>query len=62
MEKKKTSGIMLGVCYILSMRMLEDLPVVLCTGFAHGFSHDGFLPIVFCRYGQGNYNYVLNQG
>ena len=30
-------------------------------GFVHGFGHDGFLPMVFCRYGQGNYGYVLIQ-
>ena len=31
-------------------------------GFAHGFGNDGFLPMVFCRFGQGNYGYVLIQG
>ena len=39
-----------------------DLPMVLCMGFAHGFRHDGFLSMVFCRFGQGKYDYVLIQG
>ena len=70
--KKKTSGRMLGVCYIISMTSpyyffgpyirWEDLPMVLCIGFAHGFGHDGFLPMVSSRSGQGNYGYVLIQG
>ena len=37
----------------------EDLPMVFCMDFAHGFGHDGFLSMVFCRFGQGNYGYVL---
>ena len=36
-----------------------DLAIVLCVHFAHGFGHDGFLPMVYCRSGQGNYDYVL---
>jgi len=35
--------------------------MVLCMGFAHGFRHDDFLPMVFCRIGIGNYDYVLIQ-
>jgi len=31
-------------------------------GFAHGFGDDGFLPMVSCRFGQGNYGYFLIQG
>ena len=71
MERKKTSGRMLGVCYILSAnsRMREkkigpyfrweDPPMVLCMGLHMVLGHDGFLPIVFCRSGKGNYGYVL---
>jgi len=36
-----------------------DIPMVLCMVFAHGFGHDGFMPMVFHRSDQGNYNYVL---
>ena len=36
--------------------------MVLCMDFTHGFGHDGFLPMVFCRSGKGNYIYVLIQG
>jgi len=36
--------------------------MVLCMDFAHDFGHDGFLPMVFFRYGQGNYGCVLMQG
>jgi len=39
----------------------EDLPMVLCKDFAHGFGHDGFLPNVSCGYIEGNYNYVIIQ-
>ena len=39
-----------------------NLPMVLCMGFAQGFRHDGFLPMVFYRYGHGNYDYILIQG
>jgi len=42
-----------------TQRFRVDLPMVLCMGFAHGFGHDGFLPIVFCIYGQGNYDYII---
>ena len=41
---------------------LADPPMLLCMGFSHSFGHDGFLPMVLCRSGQGNYNYVLIQG
>ena len=34
---------------------LMNLPMV----FAHGFGNYGFLPMVFCRSGQGNYDYAL---
>ena len=40
----------------------EDLPMVLCMDFAHGFGCDGFRSMVFCRFGQGNYDYVLIHG
>ena len=30
-----------------------DLPLVLCMGFTHGFGHDGFLRMVFCRSSKG---------
>jgi len=30
-------------------------------GFFTCFWNDGFLPMVFCRFGQGNYDYVLIQ-
>jgi len=36
--------------------------MVLHMEFAHGFGHDGFLLMVFCRSGKGNYGYVLIQG
>ena len=39
-----------------------DLPMVLCMNFTHGFGHDVFMSMVFCRFGQGNYDYVLIQG
>lgn len=28
---------------------LVDLPIFLCMGFTHGFGHDVFPPMVFCR-------------
>jgi len=40
----------------------QHLPMVLCMDFADGFGHDGFLCIIFCRFGQGNYNHVLIKG
>ena len=36
--------------------------MALCMDFAHGFRHDGFLSMVFCTSGPGNYGYVLIQG
>jgi len=30
-------------------------------GFAHGFGHDGFLPMVFCTFVQGNYDYIQSK-
>jgi len=39
-----------------------NLPMVLCMDFAYGFGHDGFIPMVFCRSGQGNYGYVIIKG
>lgn len=38
-----------------------NLPMVLYMGFSHDFGH-GFFPMVFCRFGQGNYCYLLIQG
>ena len=61
--KKITSGRMLGVRYILSTTTPRvDLPMVLCMDFAHGFGHDGIFSMVFFRFGQGNYGYVVIQG
>ena len=31
-------------------------------GFVLGFGHDGFMLVVSCRSGQGNFDYVLIQG
>jgi len=42
--------------------MWVNLPTVLCMGFAHGFAHYDFLPMVFCRFSQGKYSYVLSKG
>ena len=39
-----------------------DPPMVLCMGLHMVLGHDGFRPLVFCRFGQGNYGYVLIQG
>ena len=36
--------------------------MVFCMDFVHGFGHDAFLSMVFCRSGQGTYGYVLIQG
>ena len=36
-----------------------NLPLILCVDFAHGFGHNGFMSMVFCRSGQENYVYVL---
>ena len=36
-----------------------DLPMVLSMGFSRGYVHDVFLPMVFCRSSQGNYDYDL---
>lgn len=36
--------------------------MVLYMDFAHDFGYDGFLPVVFYRFGQGKYGYVLIQG
>ena len=52
MEKKKN----------VDPKMVVILPMVLCMQFAHGFEHDGFLPMVLCRSSQGNYNYFLIEG
>ena len=36
-----------------------NLPIVLCMDFTHGFGHDDFLSMVFCRSSQVNYGYVV---
>ena len=36
-----------------------DPPMVFCMGLHMVLGHDGFRPLVFCRSGQGNYDYVL---
>jgi len=41
---------------------MVELPIFVCMGFAHGFGHDSFLPMVSCRSGQVKYGYVLIQG
>jgi len=38
------------------------MPMISYKDFSHGFGHDGFLPMVFCRFSEGNYGYVLIQG
>ena len=39
-----------------------DPPMVLCMALHMVLGYDGFRPLVFCRFGQGNYGYVLIQG